>query len=421
MKNAREVAFDALQKVNLGDGYSNIVLDEMLTKSELSAQDKAFATALFYGVLERKITLDYCIDKFLQKKSKLQNTTREILRIGAYQILFMDRVPDSAAVNEAVEGIRKTKDVRSAGLVNAILRKISNGKFDLLYIQGDSPEITSVKYSIPLWFVHNMSADYSKETANAFFEASLEVPPVYIRVNTLKTEKQAVKDAFEAQDTVLPYALKASKIGAIGTNPLFVKGDFFVEDLASQICVNELGARPNERVLDICAAPGGKSFSIALGMENKGEIVACDLHAHRCELIKDGAKRLGIDIIKTMQNDGTKDLPSGEFDRILCDVPCSGFGIIRRKPDIKYKNPDELKSLPPLQLSILSNASKAVKKGGTLVYSTCTLRKSENEKVADRFLKANVDFKLEKMQTLMPQDGDTDGFFIAKFIKKGAK
>ena len=413
--NARETALFALQKVNLGDGYSNIVLDEALTKSELTVQDKAFATALFYGVLERKITLDYCIDKFLQKKSKLPQITREILRIGAYQILFMDRVPDSAAINEAVEGIKKTKDARNSGLINAILRKIANDKFDLLYIQGDGPEIMSIKYSVPLWFVHNMTADYGKEKAEEFFKASLEVPPVYVRVNTLKTTPEELKTALGAEETNLDGALKLPKIGAVQENEHFVKGEFFVEDLASQICVKELGALEGERVLDICAAPGGKSFSAAIGMQNKGEIIACDLHEHRLRLIREGAKRLGIDIIKTLQNDGSKDLPSGEFDRVLCDVPCSGFGIIRRKPDIKYKNPDDLKALPPLQLAILSNAAKAVKKGGTLIYSTCTVRKSENEKVVDRFLKANSDFSCEKMQTLFPQDGGTDGFFMARF------
>lgn len=435
MDIARKTALGALLKVDSGDGYSNIVLDETLKRSAFSAADSAFISALFYGTLERRITLDWCISRYLGRKIRISPYVREALRLGAYQILFMDRVPVSAAVNESVSLVKQSAEYRAAGLVNAILRKICDNKVSLLNIDESTPENVSVKYSVPLWLVKNLISDYGEQNALDFCKASLEPPPVYIRVNTLKTTAPELKSALTAQgisvsDTPLATALRLDRPGSVEGNPLFMQGLFFVEDLASQICVAVLSPNPGEDVLDLCAAPGGKSFAAALLMENTGRLVSCDLYPGRCSLISDGAKRLGINIIETICNDSAAMPPDGLFDKVLCDVPCSGFGIIRRKPDIRYKDPDSLKGLVPIQTAILENGAAAVKPGGRLVYSTCTLRKSENQKVADRFLAAHPEFEREDIAapvksvtddgclTLMPQYGGTDGFFIASFKRR---
>lgn len=434
MADARKTALHALLRVSVGDGFSNIVLDEALQKADLSAADVAFASAVFYGVIERRLTLDAWIDRYA-KKAPSAPLVREVLRLGAYQIAFMDRVPDSAAVNESVGLVKDTQEFRAAGFVNAVLRQIVRDQRILLDFRGDSEQALSVRYSAPVWLIRNLIADYGRENAVGFLADSLSVPPIYIRVNTLKISAEELKSRLTAQgisaaDTPLATALRLDRPGSFEKNPLFLDGLFFAEDLASQLCVEVLAPKAGETVLDLCAAPGGKSFAAALKMQGRGRVVSCDLYESRCRLIEDGRRRLGLDMIEPMVNDAAKTVPEGSFDRVLCDVPCSGFGIIRRKPDIKYKNPDDLKELPPLALSILENGASAVRAGGRLVYSTCTLRKSENQKVVGRFLSAHPEFTLEPIVlpgfhsvtddgclTLMPQFGGTDGFFVASMIK----
>lgn len=431
MTDPRRLAVTALLKVNTNDGYSNLVLDEQLKNSRLDGADRAFAAALFYGTLEKKLTLDYFISSVSDKGTRLSPFVREVLRCAAYQIMYMDKIPDSAAVNEAVGMVKASRENRAAGLVNRLLRRICDNKTELVRF-ADDDEGLSLKYSAPLWLFKNISADYGRDNAKAFFEKTQGSPPVYIRVNTLQTTPEELlleleKQGIKAEKTLLPAALKLTRPGDTAGNPLFKDGLFFVEDLASQLCAEVLDPEPYERVLDLCAAPGGKSFAAALKMENEGELISCDIYESRTGLIRQGAGRLGLDIIKPTVNDGAKSLPGMGFDAVLCDVPCSGFGIIRRKPDIKYKDPDELKSLPPLQLSILENGAKAVKKGGRLVYSTCTLRRSENQRIAEKFLKNHPEFVQERIAlngvksatddgylTLMGEN-DTDGFFVALF------
>ena len=424
MQNERKVLVSAVLRLE-NDGYSNLILDSLLKNSELNGSQKAFVTAAFYGVVERKITIDFILNKYLKKPiKKAPPITSAVLRSGAYQILFMDKVPNSAAVNEAVKIIKKSKEKGNAPLVNAVLRKLCD---ETVKSQISNNENPSVKFSVEEWIYNCLCCDYSKEKAEQFLENSLSSPPVYIRINHLK---ENAKDTFalelsnigaklcstECEDVCLVSGLK----GAEGLKS-YQDGLFYVQDISSRLAVKALNAKSGERVLDCCAAPGGKSFSIALDMQNKGEIVSCDIHPHRVSLIEKGAKRLGLDIIKPTVCDGLKfneDL--GLFDKVICDAPCSGIGVIRRKPEIKYKSNEECLSLTEIQYNILNNAARYVKPGGRLIYSTCTLLKRENEGVVDRFLKANTNFKPvsvfdngESCVTFMPPQDAGDGFFIA--------
>ncbi len=436
MANPRYIAVEALLRVTLGEGYSNLVLDAALERAGLSGRDAAFVSALFYGTLERQTTLDAILARFQTAGKKTSPFVTQVLRTGAYQILYLDRVPDAAAVHEAVELVRHSREARAAGFVNAVLRRVAQAGKDLIQFSTDTPEDLSVAYSCPLWLVQNLLADYGRALTQGYLAACLEPAPVYLRVNTQKTtaaalQKELTALGLEPQETLLETALALPKLGNLLQTSLYTDGLFFVEDLASQLSVEVLDPRPGERMLDLCAAPGGKSFAAALRMENTGTVVSCDLHRARVALIAEGRNRLGLTAVAPTVNDATAGAPDGSFQKVLCDVPCSGFGIIRRKPDIKYKNPDTLKGLPALQLQILERGAAAVAPGGVLQYSTCTLRRSENQKIVFRFLTAHPEFSLDPialpgvksavedgMLTMMPQLGGTDGFFVARLRRK---
>lgn len=419
MANARKVAVLALQKIFVDGAYSNIAVNSFLKDSDLSKEDKAFATALIYGVLDRKITLDYVIRSFIKTPiKKLSPFTLNTLRVAVYQIMFMDKIPDSAAVNEAVNLIKRSKESRNSGFVNAVLRNVLRS--EKLLPNGDSVEDLSVIYSCPKEIIESFINDYGKENAIILLSEGLKPAPMTVRVNTLKTNlSEFIKNIGDATEAKPNGAVIINKGIDVASNPLYRDGLFFVQDTASQTAVSVLKPKAGDRVLDMCAAPGGKSFAMALLMENKGEVISCDIYDHKCELIKNSAKRLGLDIIKpTVQDATVYDKNLGEFDCVLCDVPCSGLGIIRRKPDIKYKDFIDFDGLLPIQKSILNNAKNYLKSGGKLLYSTCTLRKAENEDIVNEFLAQNDDFKLEYSHTFMPHTDNTDGFFCALLIKK---
>lgn len=422
MANARLVAVKALLKINRDKAYSNITLDSFFADFNLDSKDKALATALVYGVLDRKITLDYIIGKFSKTPlKKISPLTLEAIRIGIYQIRFMERIPDSAAVNESVNIVKHSKESRNSGFANAILRNVLRTPVELP--SGNSTKALSVRFSCPEWIIDSYKADYGIENTEKLLEAALSSPPVIIRVNTLKTTVDELIGLLNAagvtaDKTKIEYALKIEGGIDIKNNSLYKDGYFYVQDSASQITASKLAAQSGERVLDICSAPGGKSFSMALLMENKGEIVSCDLYPHRVKLIKSGADRLGLDIIKPTVSDATqKSAELSDFDAVLCDVPCSGLGVLRRKPEIKYKEIENFDEIEAIQRQILSNAAKYLKSGGRLVYSTCTLRKAENEKQIALFLKENPEFSLSYEHTFMPHIDNTDGFFCA-LLKK---
>ena len=434
---ARQVAFLTLLKIEKDKAYSNIALDSAVKAYSLDSTDCAFISRLVYGVTERKITLDFVFSKFLKQPiKKLKPELLVILRLGTYQLLFMDKIPDSAAVNESVLLAKNNKCDFSSGLVNAVLRKVSENGHNILNSLSDE-ERASVLYSAPLELVKFLNYHYNEENAEMILKAALTAKEITIRVNTLKTTEDELieilkKENIVAKKAFYKNALTLEASGAIYELSAYKNGLFYVEDISSQICVSELGLKENDKFIDICSAPGGKSFTAAQYMNNKGEIYSCDIHPHRVELIKSGAERLGFTCIIPTVNDATVYNESFKnADCVLCDVPCSGLGIIGKKPEIKYKALDETKELIPIQKQILSLASQYVKKGGTLIYSTCSINPNENRKVCDWFLKEYNEFKSVKAApdilrcidegdylTLTPHINNCDGFFIAKFIRK---
>lgn len=434
MKTARQTAFEVLNKIERDKSYSNLTLDSFLYSANLSGADNALVSALVYGVLERSISLDYCLSRHLkQPLKKLKPQVLTALRLGTYQLLFMDKIPVSAAVNESVTLVKKNGCAFASGLTNAVLRAVSK---DGLVLPDETEKLKyySVKYSFPENLVCLWIESYGEENAVGIMSSCTGRPPLTIRANTLKITQEDLitrleNDGISAVSSIVENALNLDKCGSIEKLSAFEDGLFHVQDAASQLCAKALEAKPGDSVLDICSAPGGKAFTAAQYMENQGRILACDIHSHRLALIKEGANRLGVNIIDVLRNDASvfnPDMP--HFERVLCDVPCSGLGIVRRKPEIRYKSPDEIAALPELQLTILSNAARYLKKGGRLVYSTCSLNPAENERVCERFLNDNKDFILKDisciidnvysrngMITLMPHNNSTDGFFIAAF------
>lgn len=420
MANPRKLAVKALLKINTDSAYSNITLNSLFFESDASPMDKALATALVYGVLDRKITIDYVLSRFLKTPlKKVAPFTKEVLRTAVYQIMFMDKIPNSAAVDEAVKLVKSSKESRNSGFVNAVLRNILRA--ETLLPQGESLEDLSIIYSCPTAIIESFINDYGIDNAKKLLDESLKPAEITVRVNTIKTNVETFQKSIgvETQITDINGALILKNGIDVGKNKLYNDGLFYVQDLASQKAVSVLNPKPNSRVLDMCAAPGGKSFLMALLMQNKGKIISCDLYPQRVELIEKSAKRLGLDIIKTKVSNATVyDSNLGEFDYILCDVPCSGLGVIRRKPDIKYKDFSEFDSLCEIQLKILKNAVKYLKSGGKLLYSTCTLRKKENDDIINTFLSENKDFKCEYSHTFMPHTDGTDGFYCALLTNK---
>lgn len=421
--NDREIAYKILLKIEKDKAYSNLTLDSVLEKEK--AGYEPFVRALVYGVIERKITLDYILSGFLtQPINRLKPQVLTVLRMGVYQIKFMDKIPVSAAVNESVKLVKQQGFSFASGLVNSVLRKTANS--EIIYLENkESVEYLSIRYSCPENLAKKYINDYGFENAVGILSTSLENPPLIIRVNTLKISPEDLilrlqEEGAETCHCNFDGALTV-KSGNIFATDCYKDGLFHVQDLASQMCINALDPKPYETVLDMCAAPGGKSFTIAEKMRNKGEIYSFDLYEHRLSLINSGAKRLGIDIIKAAARDASAvydDIPNA--DKILCDVPCSGLGVIRRKPEIKYKNLGFIDKLTDLQYNIICSSSLYLKKGGRLVYSTCSLNKEENEKVCERFLESHKDYKLIDGYpvTLMPHKDKTDGFFFAVFTKE---
>ncbi len=433
MANARQIAYQALLKTEKDGAFSNLALDAVLSKSQLDTRDKSFVSNLFYGVIERQLTIDYNLSLYLTKPlKKLKPEVLTILRCGAYQILFMDKVPDSAAVNESIKLSKNNKAAYASGLINAVLRKVSASGF-LLPENEKSDEYLSVKYSCPLWLIKKWSAEYGREDTEKLLEASLGSADTFIRVNTVKIIQDELVNILAdegviAEKTYNPDTLKIHLNGNdIENLNSFKKGLFHIQDMASQLCARALDVKENDTVFDLCSAPGGKAYTICEMMKDNGKVVCFDIYENRVSLIKKGAKRLGLTSIEGSVGDASvfnKDL--GLADRVLCDVPCSGLGIIRRKPEIKYKKESEMTDLPDIQYSIVSNAARYVKIGGRLVYSTCTLSKAENEDVCRRFLTTHSNFKPagvfaeddDAMITLMPHKNESDGFFIACFKRE---
>ena len=438
MADVRNIAYHVLYRVLSEDAYSAIAVNSAVKDNQLSGVDVSFLSALVYGVLERKLTLEYIIRRYSSIRiKKIEKKTLIVLYLGTYQLIYMDKVPDSAAVNESVKLCKKLRLYHSSGFVNAVLRNMVRAdKTYKLPDENDTVKYLSVRYSCPEAMVSELLETYGTENTKRILAGFIGRPPVTVRVNTLKTDKESLRKALEKQSVSaedIPFlddSLKLSHTGSLEKLPQFREGHFFVEDASSQLCAEMLGALPGEKIADVCAAPGGKSFYSAMRMENRGEIFSFDIHKHKLKLMTDAAKKLGVSIIHTALRDAAGDDPLSDCDRILCDVPCSGWGILRRKPEIRYKTDTNIDILPNLQYSILCMSAENLPQDGVLVYSTCTLRKSENHDVVNRFLAEHSDFVGETLNlpdgvehmidedaftlTLLPGVYDTDGFFIAK-------
>ena len=434
---ARETALNALMACRKSGAWSNGVLKEYIRRDRLDSRDAALATRLCYGVLQNRQKLDFYLQQLLTGKLKdLHPVVRDILHLGLYQIYELDKIPESAAVNESVALAKKyNRNPKAASLVNGVLRNAVRSKGQL-----KEPTSYADKYSHPDPLISLLKANVPKGKLEPMLVANNASPETTIQVNTLRiTTAQLVSRLEQEHVTAKPHGwmkdcLVLSGTGNLEQLPSFGEGLFYVQDPAAKLSV--LCAKlPKEdiRVLDCCSAPGGKSFAAAIAMEGRGQITSCDVHAHKTGLIAGGAARLGLNNITARRQDATESVAEwvDAMDVVIADVPCSGLGIIRKKPDIRYKDLFELKELPTLQLAILENQAAYVKKGGVLLYSTCTVLKAENEDVVTAFLSKHGDFYTEPLElpevfpknetgmlTLIPGEYDTDGFFICRLRRK---
>ncbi len=433
-KSARDTALSVLTACRKEGAWSDGSLKNAIKNNGLSSRDAALATHICYGVLQNRSLLDFYISAYCtQKADKLQPTVLDILRIGAYQMIFMDKIPSNAAVNEAVEMTKRSECKKAFGLVNAVLRKIAANKDNLPAIPNECKvDYLALKYSHPKWLVERLVGILGDE-AEEYLAACNAPVPMTAQVNTLRAKREELLTELHRENIgaeehpYLDSAFTVTGSGNLEALDAFLRGDFTVQDTASRLAVLAADPKAGEKVLDCCAAPGGKSFAAAMLMENSGSITSCDIHPHKLKLIENGAKRLGIDIIETALADGKVQREDfvGAFDTVICDAPCSGLGIIRKKPDVRYKDPVALKGLPNIQKAILENVSSYVKPGGTLLYSTCTILPEENEEVTEGFLASHSEFTKEIFTlpgvgevwgqvTLWPQRYGTDGFYICK-------
>ena len=434
---ARETALNALIACRKEGAWSNGVLKEYIQRDRLDSRDAALATRLCYGVLQNRQKLDFYLQQLLRGKLKdLHPVIRDILHLGLYQIFELDKIPDSAAVNESVTLAKKyNKNPKAASLVNGVLRNAVRSRGEL-----KEPTSYADKYSHPDALISLLKANLPKGKLEPMLIANNASPETVVQVNTLRTAAPELMLRLEKEHvSAKPHGwmqdcLVLSGTGSLENLPSFQEGLFYVQDPAAKLSV--LCAKlPKEdiNVLDCCSAPGGKSFAASVAMEGRGQITSCDVHAHKTGLIENGAARLGLTNITARQQDATENVPEWveTKDVVIADVPCSGLGIIRKKPDIRYKKLEELKDLPALQLAILENQSAYVKKGGVLLYSTCTVLKAENEDVVHAFLAKHDDYYLEPLElpdvfpknetgmlTLIPGEYDTDGFFICRLRRK---
>lgn len=434
---ARETALNALIACRKSGAWPNGALKEYIARDRLSPRDAALATRLCYGVLQNRNKLDFYLKQLLTGRLKdLHPVVRDILHLGLYQIYELDKVPESAAVNESVTLAKKyCKNPKAGALVNAVLRKAAATKGTL-----QEPVSYADRYSHPDELISLLKANLPKGKLEPMLIADNAAPRTVVQVNTLRISAEKLAERLNREHVSarphewMPDCLVLSGTGSLEQLPAFREGLFYVQDPAAKLSVLCAGLpETGGNALDCCAAPGGKSFAAAIAMGGKGSIVSCDIYPHKTALIENGAARLGLTNITARQQDASQVVPEwvGAMDTVIADVPCSGLGIIRKKPDIRYKNLKELEDLPVLQLKILETQASYVRPGGTLLYSTCTVLKRENEDVVSAFLAVHGEFTTEPlplpgvfsknetgMLTLIPGEYDTDGFFICRLRRK---
>lgn len=430
MDKAREAAVFALERTRRDGAWSSALSDAMKTKYDLDSRSLSLAVSISLGVLQSTALLDYYIDLNSKSASKIEPKVRDIMRSGAYQLIFMDKIPASAAVNESVALCKKLGYSRASGFCNAVLRKIASSADKLPEPPGKgTAQYLSVKYSHPQQLAQYIVDRRGYDAAEAFLAADNTIPDTCLQVNTLKITPDELMARLLAESIPcsmhpwLPNCIVTA--GSVSSMPGFDEGLFYVQDPAAKCAVLAAALEPGMYVLDSCAAPGGKSFAAAIAMRNEGSIDSCDLHDKKIRLISEGAQRLGISCINAFLHDAREPFYR-QYDAIIADVPCSGYGVIRKKPEIRYKPLEDSASMPAIQAAILENLSQYVKPGGVIVYSTCTVLERENEDVVKAFLRAHAEFSAEGFTlpngetaadgyiTFWPDIHGTDGFFVSK-------
>ena len=433
--NARQAALEALVRCRRDGAWAGVSMDTLIQNNDLDKRDAALAERLCLGVLQNGSLLDFYIQCYCP--GKLEPKVRDILRLGAYQLLFLDRVPIHAAVGETVALCKSSGCGRAAGLVNAVLRRIAENREQLPPIPGEgTAAYLAIRYSHPQWLAETLIGQKGYDFTKAFFEKNNEPAVLTVQVNTLRVEAADYVRALERAELPIlsagdPEGCVRLAGGVAGELPGYEEGLFYVQDRAARLAVEIAGPEPGMRVLDACACPGGKSFAAAIRMRDEGAILACDIHEKKLGLVQSGAQRLGICTIETRAMDARSYDPAldGTFDLVIADVPCSGFGVIGKKPEIRQKRQEDIARLPTIQRAILDNLSHYVVPGGALLYSTCTVLRAENEDVVTAFLAEHCDYCLEPvsagsiqdpsgMVTFWPNVDGTDGFFAAKLRKQ---
>ena len=433
--NTRELILEILLEVTERGQYSHLVIRSVLEKYQyLDKRERAFLTRVAEGTIQRQIELDYILDQFSKVKvRKMKPVIRAILRMGVYQLKYMDSVPASAACNEAVKLAKKKGFGQLSGFVNGVLRGVSRGLDQLTYPKEsvDAVKAWSVRYSMPEWIVAQWIGDYGKERTKEILAASLLEAPITVRANLERITPEALAERFKEEGVTavpldtekypgLSYAYTIFGFDHLNGLSSFKEGLFYVQDISSMMVAEYAAPKEGDHCIDVCAAPGGKTLAVAERMNNTGKIYASDIYKRKLNIIEAEAKRLGIKNIETKAWDATRIDSSmvQKADRVLVDVPCSGLGVVRKKPEIKYKKrTEEIDLLPRKQLEILSASAEYVKPGGIIIYSTCTINPYENQRVIASFLKKNTKFKKEEAVQLLPNINGTDGFFICKMRK----
>lgn len=444
--NVRELAIDILMQIEKNQAYSNLLLNQFIKRSQIPSKDIGLLTEMVYGTTQRKLTLDYFLKPFLNNPKKIQDWVVVLLRLTVYQMHFLSRIPDHAAIFEAVEIAKKRGHKGIASMVNGVLRSIQREGVPSFDEIKDPIERLSIEMSFPIWLIRRWKEQFGFEQTKLLCESTLLPPLSSARVNIAKTTMKEVLDKLKQEGIIASKgdlshdAIKVEK-GNLALSKAFKEGDLTIQDESSMLVAIALDPKEGEMILDSCAAPGGKSTHIAELMKNTGKVVSVDLHEHKVKLVREQVNRLQLSNVETIAMDSRKLSSTYEaetFDRILVDAPCSGLGVIRRKPDIKYqKKEDDIKHLSTIQSTILSSVAPLLKKGGTLCYSTCTMDKEENEGVVKQFLIDHTDYELdvdfinrlpEKLKEkaemndgtlqILPHHFGTDGFFISVLRKR---
>ncbi|OZM58546.1 16S rRNA (cytosine(967)-C(5))-methyltransferase [Lottiidibacillus patelloidae] len=445
-KNVRELALDILLQIEKNQAYSNLLLNQKVNEANLNRKDIGLLTEIVYGTIQRKNTLDFYLEPFIKKQKKIETWVIVLLRLSCYQMVFLDRVPSHAVINEAVEIAKKQSHKGISGMVNGVLRNLQRNDLRNLDEVTNQEERLAIELSHPTWLIKRWLNQFGEEVTREMCQVNLKPPQVTVRVNQMKANVDEMltilsEEGLEVERGDLSEDAIKVITGNVPNTKSFQDGFITIQDESSMLVSRALGPRPSEIVLDSCAAPGGKSTHIAEMMEGSGNVVSIDLHDHKVKLIGKAAERLKLENIETKAIDSRKlhEIYEKEtFDRILIDAPCSGFGVIRRKPDIKWaKKEQDINNLASIQRKIIDAVAPLLKKGGTLVYSTCTLDKEENENIVEAFLNNSNEFTLDDtlmermpeklsdivknnkgMIQLLPHYFQTDGFFIACLKKK---